>query len=183
MKRDPSHFSILTAKEQGALLKFVASQIVRTRANQQSMEKQLGRPLSATEFLWEMGKQWKVILHSWQTDHPSLDFYTPLPCVGERFITGDDPVLLVVENNNPIWIPRDEPQRRIASPQAVLNNPGTSFGVALSPYICVFLRVQGGGEALLPPQTIEPPLVRSFNDLIRRQCHFFTLARDKESLA
>lgn len=182
VKREQNHLSSVTGKELGALGRFVASQIVRTRANKQSMEEQVCRPLSTNEFLEEMGKQWKAILNSWLSKLPAFEFYTALPYVEECFITGDDPVLLIVEDDNPIWAPSDEPQRRIASPQVILNNPKTSLRVALSPYICVFLRGQGGAEAHFPPQTIEPSAVRSFNDLLRKQCHFFTLAGDEECL-
>lgn len=183
VKQEQKHLSSVTGKELGALGRFVASQIVRTRAHKQSMEEQLGRALSTNEFLTEMAKQMREIIGHWATSPPNFDFHTSLPYVKERFITGDDPVLLVEENHNPIWMPKDEPQRVVARVAELLNNPKTSFRVALSPYICVFLRMQGGGEAHLPPQTVEPQEVRWFNDRIREQCHFFALARDKESLA
>jgi len=182
VKREQDQLSTVTGKELGALGKFVASQTVRTLANRLCMEEQLCHALNSNEFLAEMGKQWTAILRSWQTDLPGFDFYTSLPHVRKYFITGDNPVLLIVENDNPIWTPTDEPQRAAASPVEILDNPKASFRVALSPYMCVYLHAHGGGEAHLPPQTMEPSGVRSFNDLIRKQCNLFILARDEESL-
>lgn len=183
VKRERIHLSSLTGKELGALGKFVAAQIVRTCANKQSMGEQMGRPLSTNEFLSEMTKQMKAITSHWTTDPPSFDFYSSLPGVEERFITGDDPVLLIRESDNPIWTPTHEPQLAITNLQELLTNPKVSFRVALSPYICVYLRAHGGGEARLPPQALEASEVRWFNNHIRRQCNLFTLARDEESLA
>jgi Protein of unknown function (DUF4238) len=181
-KRDQSRLTGMSGKELGALGKFVASQIVRTRANKQSMEEQLGRPLSTNEFLSEMAKQMKAIMERWRIDPPAFDFYTSQPYLEERFITGDSPVLVVQEFDNPIWTPSDNPHQAVASVTELLNNPKASFRVALSPYICVYLHAHGGGEAHLHPQTMDPADVRNFNDLMRKQCNLLTLARDEESL-
>ena len=163
--------------------KFVASQTVRTRANKQSMEEQVGRALSTNEFLAEMAKQMKAILGRWKTDPPRFDFYTSLPHVGERFITGDNPVVVIQERDNRVWTPTDSRHQAITGLEVLLDNPKASFRVAISPYVCVFLRARGGGEAHLRPRTMDPLEVRSFNAFIRGQCALFTLARDKESLA
>lgn len=182
VKREQNHLSSLTGKERGALGKFVASQTVRTRANKQSMEEQVGRALSTNEFLAKMAKQMKAIIGRWETDPPSFDSYTSLPCVGERFITGDNPVLVVQEHDNHLWTPTDNPQQAITGLQVLLNNPKGSFRVALSPYICVFLRPQGGGEVHLPPQAMGPFDVKHFNNLVHKQCNLFILARDEGSI-
>lgn len=183
VKREQNHLSSVTAKELRALGNFVAAQIVRTLANKLCMREQLGRELATNEFPSEMGKQMRDILRSWRANPPAFEFRTALPYVDERFITGDNPVLAVAENDNPIPMLVDEPKQAVATVLDLLNNPKVSFRVALSPYICVFLHAQGGEEVHLPPQTTEPSEVRSFNDLIRKQCRLFTLARDEESLA
>lgn len=183
VKREQNRLSSLTGRELGTLGKFVASQVVRTLANKLCIKYQLRRSVNPNEFLAEMDKQWTAILRSWLSNLPAFEFYTSLPYVEERFITGDNPVLVVRENDNPIWTPTDSPRQALASVAELLNDLKTSLRVALSPYICVFVRAEGGGEAHLPPQTVEPSAVRSFNDLVRKQCHFFALARDKESLA
>ncbi len=183
VKRDQNGLTGLPGKELGALGKFVASQTVRTLANKQCMEEQIGRGLNTNEFLTEMGKQMKAMMQRWKSDPPAFDFYTSLPYLKERFITGDNPVLVVQEFDNAIWTPTENPRQVVAAVEGLLDNPKTSFRVAVSPYICVYLRVNGGGEAHLPPQTMEASEVRSFNDLIRKQCHVFTLAKDKASLA
>lgn len=182
VKAERDQLSSITGTELGTLGRFVASQVVRTLANKLCMERQVGRPLNASEFSTEMVKQWKAILRSWLSKLPAFDFYTSLPYVEERFITGDNPVLVVVDNDNTIWVPRDEPHQRITSPQYLLSSPNTSFRVALSSYICVVLRVHGAGETRLPPQTMEPMQVRWFNARIREQCRLFVLARDETSL-
>jgi Protein of unknown function (DUF4238) len=183
IKKEQNQLLNLTGKELGALGIFVASQAVRTLANKQCMEEQVGRPLNTNEFLDQMGKQAKAIISSWGAAPPGFHFYTSLPYVGEHFITGDNPVVLeVTKIDNPASRPRDEPQLAITSIQEILNNPAVSFEVALSPCVCVFLRGGGGGEAHLRPRTMEPSELRRFNAFIREQCKLFTLARDKESL-
>jgi len=89
----------------------------------------------------------------------------------------------IPQGRDPSFDQLEKPQQAITNLQELLNNPKVSFRVALSPYICVSLRAQGGGEAHLPPQTMEASGVRSFNELIRKQCNLFTLAKDEESLA
>ncbi len=182
VKKEQNGPASVSGTELGALAKFLASQVVRTLANRQCMEEQVGRKLNASDFLAEVGKQMREILRSWERDLPAFDFCTSLPYVEERFITGDDPVVVVRDDDNPIWRPTDSPQRAIAGIRTLLSDPKVSFRVALSPYVCVFLRPYGGGEAILPPRTMEPSQVRWFNDRIRGQCKLFTLARDPECL-
>lgn len=183
VKREEDQLSSLTGKELGALLAFVTSQLTRTLANKLCMEKQVGRPLDTNTFQTEMIKQMRLIRDSWSASLPNFEFHTCLPYVGEHFITGDDPILVVLENDNRLWAPADDPQLRIASPQELLSNPKVSFRVALSPHICVFLPAQGTGNAYLPPRTIDPSGVRWFNARISDQCKLFTLARDEASIA
>ena len=64
----------------------------------------------------------------------------------------------------------------------ILGDPKSEFQLALSPYIVVSVGLHGPGSPIVPPQSIDPVQVRAFNDMIRRQCSIFTLARDKESL-
>lgn len=182
VKQEQNHFSELTGKEQGALYNFVASQLVRTCANKRVMEEQVGRILSTNEFLTEMARQMLDIVRLWKIDPPRLDFYTTLPYVEEHFITGDNPVLVVQKHDNNLWAPTGNPKQEIEKVKKLLTDPMASLRVALSPYICVFLDCQGGGDAQLPPHTMEPSTVRGFNSLIHRQCELFTLARDEESL-
>jgi len=183
VKREQNHLLSMTGKELGVLGNFVAAQIVRVPANKLCMREQVGRELATNEFTSEMGKQMRDIVRSWTANPPAFEFRTVLPYVEERFITGDNPVLVVVENDNPTPMPMDEPYQAVASVLDLLNDATVTFRVALSPYICVFLHAQGDGESQLPPQTMEPSEVRSFNEFIRKPCRLFTLARDEESLA
>jgi len=183
VKREQNRLASVTAAERSALGKFVASQVTRTLANKKCMEEQVGRSLDANAFLAEIGGQIKAILSGWTAQPPSFDFYSCLPYVEERFITGDDPIVLEVPKDNPVWTPSDQARLAITPLQEILGNPNASFTVALSPYICASLRARGGGEAHLPPETKELSWVRSFNSRIREQCGLFTLARDEECLA
>lgn len=182
VNREQNRLSSATSAELGALGKFVASQVARTLANKKCMEEQVGRSLDANAFLAEMRKQIKAILSDWAAQPPSFDFYSCLPYVEERFITGDDPIVLEVPKDNPVWTPSDEARLAITPLQEILSSPNASFTVALSPYICASLHPRGGGEAHLPPETKEPSWVISFNSRIREQCGLFTLARDEECL-
>jgi hypothetical protein len=183
VKNEQNGLSNITGAELGALGIFVACQAVRTLAHKQCMEEQAGGPIDGNTFVSVMAKQMWVILHSWKANPPTFRFYTPLPHLGEQFITGDHPVMVIQVNDNPIWVPTDTPNLGITDLTQILNSPNHGFLLSLSPYVCTFLQGQGNGEAHLPPQTLEPSDVRSFNKLIRGQSTIFILARDKESLA
>lgn len=183
VKREQNRLSNLTVREQKALLSFVASQAVRIPANKGCMEEQSGHQLRTNEFLFEMGKQLRAIIGSWIGDPPSFEFYTSLPFVEDRFITGDDPVVLEIAKENSVWTPTDNARIAVSPIQEILEARGALFTVALSPYVCVSLRPHQGGETTLPPRTMEPSAVRRFNAKIRGQCQLFTLARDEASLA
>lgn len=174
--------STISAQELGALARFVASQAVRTLAHKQCIAEQAGRAVDNNTFVGVVLRQIRAIVNSWRDTLPKFDFYTPLPRVGDRYITRDHPVLVMVHNDGPIWLPQDASHQRITNLLEILANPRQEFTVSLSPYVLVSIHGPGDGKPQLPPQTVDPRQVRFFNDLISAQCKFFTLARDRESL-
>lgn len=182
VKGEQNKLSAISTQEVGALARFVASQAVRTLAHKQCIIEQAGHPVDTNTFVRVSIRQIWTILSKWIDSSPAIHFYTSLPQVGDRYITGDHPVLTVVVNESLIWSPRDEPRLGITNLEEILANPRHQFMVSLSPYVCASIRCPGDGNLHLPPKPVDPRSVRLFNDLVRRQCKLFTLARDEESL-
>lgn len=173
----------VSQKELSGLAMFVACLAVRTLAHKHCVEEQAGSTVASGTFVTVMIKMIWTIMDHWRRNPPQFDFYTPLPYIGEQFITGDHPVVVVNLIDNPIWVPTDTPKRVITRVGDLLLNPKHGLQVSLSPYIMVSLQGHTSGQPGLPPRTIEPREVRFFNDRVRGQSSIFTLARDKESLA
>jgi hypothetical protein len=177
IKEENNKFSEISGNESGILARFVASQAVRTLAH-----KQARGPVDSNTFVRVMGKKTITLLDSWIKHPPQFHFYTSLPHVADRFITGDHPVLVIVEHDNPIWLPTSEPKLNITNLGDILKSPKHGFLISLSPYVCLSIHGTGDREPHLPPQTVDPQFVRFLNDRIRGQSKVFVLARDVESL-
>ncbi|MGA2431479.1 MAG: DUF4238 domain-containing protein [Candidatus Acidiferrum sp.] len=182
IRNESDKFSNITGEELGVLVRFVACQVVRTLAHKHCIEEQAGRPIDTDTFVRIMGRKISTLMNAWSKNPPKCRFYTPLPYVGEHFITGDNPVLAIQVNDNPVWLPTDTPKLGIIDLEEILANPEHGFLLSLSPYICVSFQGQGGWDPDLPPRTVEPGYVSFFNGLVRSQSRFFTLAREKQSL-
>jgi Protein of unknown function (DUF4238) len=182
IKNEREKFSDITAAEQAALLKFVASQAVRTLGHRHCVDIQAGWPVDGNTFLRVMMRQMWTMADIWLKNPPKLRFFTTLPYIGERFISGDHPVVVIHVRDNPVWVPTDDPKAEITQLSDLLTTPNCGFWVPLSPYICVSVQPQDGVKTFLPPEPLEPPQVRMFNQLLRGQSRHFILARDKESL-
>jgi uncharacterized protein DUF4238 len=174
--------SAISTAELTILAKFVASQAVRTLAHKMCIEEQAKGPVVNNVFLEVMNRKMFTILEWWVKNLPSFHFFTSLPHVGEHFISGDNPVVLLAIKNDPIWMPPSPPETSITDLVQLLKHPNYGFWVSLSPYICFCIQSNGSGESRLPPEVMEPQKVRLFNKLVRNQSKIFTLARDKESL-
>jgi Protein of unknown function (DUF4238) len=183
IKRERNKFSEITGDELAALARFIASQTVRTLAHEQCIREQAGGPVDKRTFNRVMLRKMRTIINTWVENFPAFHFYTPLPYVGEQFITGDHPVLVIQMKQNPIWVPTDTPILQITALEQILQNPSHAFWISLSPYVCASIQGHSGGKPHLPPKTMEPPTVRQFNEFVRGQCKIFTVARDRESLA
>lgn len=179
---EQSNLSRISGAEAGALARFVASQAVRTLAHKQCVEEQAGGRVDSNAFVQVVLGQMSAIVNQWLSSAPTFHFYTPLPYVEERFITGDHPVLVMHSHDNPIWVTTDAPQPRIVSLVEILGSQRYAFVVSLSPYVCVSIQGQGDGACHLPPETLGPRDVRAFNGHVRGQSELFALARDRESL-
>jgi len=182
IKRDREKFGNITGEEQGALLLFVAAQAVRTMAHKRCVDTQAGQPVDRNTFLRVMLRQMWTISDLWLKHPAKLRFFTTLPYIGEHFIAGDHPVLVIQVRDNPVWVPIDDPKAQITQLQDILSGPNYGFWLPLSPYICVSVQPQDGVKTFLPPEPMEPPQVRMLNKLLRDQSKEFVLARDKESL-
>ena len=129
-----------------------------------------------------MVRKMKMLLDYWTKNLPTIRFFTPLPNIGETFITGDHPVVVQLINENLIWEPTSRPVQGITNLTRFSNIPKHLFMLALSPYVCACV-VRGEPEKVhLPPKTVDLKDVREFNNWIRQQCNIFTLARDRSSL-
>lgn len=182
IKNERNRFSEISGAEEGTICSFVASQAVRTLAHKQCVEEQTGGPVDANTFARVMGRQMWAIVDFWRKNLPAVCFYTSLPYVGEHFITGDSPVLVAQMNDNLIWEPVASSDLRTTDLPDILNSARYGFSISLSPYVYVCIGGRDSGEARLPPVSLDPQRVRSFNDLIRGQSSRFVLARDRESL-
>ena len=183
IKEEADKFSRMSGDEAGVLLKFVASQAVRTLGHKATMSEQAnGAPIDANTFVRVMVRKMKMLVDSWTKNLPTIRFFTPLPNIGETYITGDHPVVILLINDNEIWKPISEPVQGITNLADILQHPKYVFMVALSPYVCASIVRGEPGRVYLPPKTVDLKDVRDFNDLIRNQCRTFTLARDRNSL-
>jgi hypothetical protein len=182
IKNERNEFSEISENELGVLARFMASQIVRTMGHKQTIEEQAGFPVDKGTFLRVMLRKLWALMDDWIRNRPQFYFYTSLPHVGDRFITGDNPVLILQINDNKIWTPTDEPRLQITDLANILQHPNHQFWMPLSPYVCVSVRGHWQELPNLPPRTMDPQEVRLFNSQVRGQCKLFTIARDKESL-
>jgi Protein of unknown function (DUF4238) len=181
IKADQNRFR-MSPDEVGILTKFVASQAVRTLGHKETIEEQSGTKVDTNTFVRVMSRKMLMLLNAWIDNPPTFRFHTSLPGIGNRFITGDHPIVVVVPHNNEIVTPTENPELRITDLDEILQRPKYSFRVSLSPYIAVSIQKDGGTGQVFAPQEIDPTDVRRFNDLVRRQCRAFTLARDRDSL-
>jgi hypothetical protein len=183
IKEEAKQFSQMSGDEAGVLKRFVASQAVRTLGHKATMSEQAkGAPIDANTFVRVMIRKIKALLNYWNQNLPAIRFFTPLPNIGETYITGDHPVVVLLINDDQIWEPISRPVQGITNLTDILQHPKHAFMVALSPYICASIVRGEPGQVHLPPKTVDLKDVREFNNLIRNQCKIFTLARDRSSL-
>jgi len=183
IKNERNEFSAISGNELGILSRFIAAQIVRTLGHKRAIDEQAGVAVDKNTFLRVMLRKMWILMRDWSTRQRQYYFHTSLPHVGDRFITGDSPVLILQVNDNRIWMAHDEPSLQITDLAKILEHPNHQFWMPLSPYVCVCLRGQWTEPPRLPPTTMDPAEIRMFNSHIRGQCELFTLARDKDSLA
>jgi hypothetical protein len=183
IKEEADKFSRMSGDEAGVLIRFVASQAVRTLGHKSTMSEQAnGAPIDARTFVRVMVRKMTALLDYWTDNLPTIRFFTPLPNIGEMYITGDHPVAVFLINDNQIWESISRPVQGITNLTDILQHPKHAFMVALSPYVCASIVRGEEGKVHLPPETVDLKDVRWFNDLIRNQCKIFTLARDRDSL-
>jgi hypothetical protein len=183
IKEEQNRFASITGEEWSALCAFVAVQAVRTPAHKRCIEEQAGTSVNTNTFVTVISRQALAIMEEWNKNLRGLHFYTSLPHVGEQFITGDSPVVVIQMKDNPIWVPTSFPELKTSDLAQILRNPNHEFWLSLSPYVCVSVRGPSSGEPHLPPETVDPQFVRFLNGRVRAQSGIFWLARDQASLA
>jgi hypothetical protein len=182
LKHERDEFGSLTSEEQGVLLRFVAAQAVRTLGHKHCLDIQAGQPVDRNTFLSVMLRQMWTIGDVWRKNLPRVRFFTMLPYVGEFFVSGDHPVLVIQVRDNSVWVPTDEPKQCITQLNDILTSPDWGFLLPLTPYTCVWVEPRGGVGPYSTLERLEPPQVRHLNALLRAQSKLFLLARDRESL-
>lgn len=182
IKVEHNKFVQMSVDEVGVLTRFVASQAVRTLGHKEAIEEQAGSEVDTNTFVRVMSRKMLMLLDAWINNPPTFRFYTSLPSIGVHFITGDHPIVVILPHDNKIWTPTENPELRITNLAEILQRPKYAFMVSLSPYVAVSIQSSGTGQVHLPPQEIDPMDVKRFNDLVRRQCRVFTLARERDSL-
>jgi hypothetical protein len=182
VKNEREEFENINTPEQAALLKFAASQAVRTLAHRRCIDTQAGQEVDQNTFIRVMFRQIYTMADTWGKNPPKLRFFTTLPLISDYFISGDHPVYVIHLNDNVVWTPTAEPKRQITQLSDLLNMPNVGFWLHLSPYIAVSVQPRDSAQTFLPPESIEPRQVRAMNELVRGQSNEFILARDKESL-
>ncbi len=183
IRDEADQFKQMSGDEAGVLMRFVASQAVRTLGHKATMSEQAnGALIDAETFVRVMVRKMKMLLDFWTQNLPTIRFFTPLPNIGETFITGDHPVVVILVNDNQIWEPISRPVQGITNLTDILQHPKHAFMVALSPYVLASV-VRGELENIyLPPKTLALKDVREFNKMMGTQCNIFTLARDRSPL-
>ena len=182
IKKEADKFSGVSGDEIASLSRFVACQTVRTLALEQCIQEQAGGPVDRNTVNAVIIRKMKTMTDAWIEKFPTFRFHTPLPLIGDHFITGDHPVMIIQSKQNEIWLPVDMPSLQNSDLSQLLQNPSYGFWISLSPYICASIQGYSGNEPRLPPETMDLRYVRQFNEYIRGQCKIFTLARDRESL-
>ncbi|MGA9737828.1 MAG: hypothetical protein WBQ35_17740 [Candidatus Sulfotelmatobacter sp.] len=76
-----------------------------------------------------MIRKMQMLLANWAKNLPTIQFYTPLPSIGEMYITGDHPVVVVLFNDNPVWEPIARPTQGIKDLVDILQHPKHAFMV------------------------------------------------------
>jgi hypothetical protein len=84
---------VLEPHEVPVLLKFVATQVVRTQAHLECINVQAGIRVPQGLFINAMHRKLKLIVDRWMRHTPDVILWTPLPYVNTQFIRGDNPVL------------------------------------------------------------------------------------------
>jgi hypothetical protein len=90
--REDQHKAKITGADLAYVAQFVATQIVRTVAHKECIDEQAGTSVERDARLFIMLRQALTLVDEWSKDLPSFHFYTALPGLTHRFITGDDPI-------------------------------------------------------------------------------------------
>jgi hypothetical protein len=173
----------LSGTDLGYLVRFVATQVVRTMAHKECVDEQAGQSVDRDTYLRVMCRQALTIINEWLENLPTFQFLTPLPLVTHQFIAGDNPVLVFTSSTSSIsGPPTASPVKGITNLSDILRNPNSQFVITLTPYMAVMVGQQRPHTPQVQVSSLDITATLRLNSLIRNQCSLFTLARDKESL-
>jgi hypothetical protein len=142
-----------------AVLRFVVTQLVRTEAHRRCINVQAGIKVSQDTFIHNMHRKMHMISDQWIAQTPEITLWTPLPCLGVKFITGDNPVVCFTNagDTSPVQtlVP---PEPKIISLSVSLASSHNGFIVPLTPYLCLTIlnSVKRDSVKLRPPVFAEP---------------------------
>lgn len=156
------------------LLKFVASQIVRSKAHFLCINEQAGTTVPPWIFLDNMLRKMEKLTTRWVTKAPDLRLWTALPDGAVQFITGDNPVICFADSSPSIIKPYTS--HSIISIDDLIETPHSGFIVPLSPYIGLTVHNGGQGNMTRTPDLAPPSSVRHLNHCIYLQCVQFVAA-------
>jgi Protein of unknown function (DUF4238) len=179
------HEFILEPHEVPVLLRFVATQIVRTQAHRECIDQQAGISVPQEVFIHNMHRKMKLIADRWLKHTPDVLLWTPLPHLRTQFITGDNPVVSFSHADNESIVQSFMPPTpRIIDLSVTLESPHNGFIVPLSPYVCLTVINSGERDSirLRPAQCTDPLVIRDFNRMIYNQCVTFVAAQDPEHI-
>jgi hypothetical protein len=98
--KEKNEFVFKDKEEAFSLLKFVATQVVRTLAHRRCIDQQAGMKVLQDVFIHNMHRKLHLISDRWIRHTPDVILWTPLPYLGCQFITGDNPVLCFTRDPN-----------------------------------------------------------------------------------
>jgi len=177
---------VLQPNDVATLLKFVATQVVRTQAHLHCINQQAGMKVPPEIFHHNIHRKMKMIADKWLRQTPDVILWTPLPRLRSHFITGDNPVLCFSHDKNAPSVQRPvPPMPKIIDLSVSLESSHNGFMVALSPYICLTVINSAKRDliTLRPAQCTDANKVKEFNRMIYNQCVQFVAAQDSEHLS
>jgi hypothetical protein len=167
----------LTTNEIMEVFKFVALQKLRTPAQKLAQEDQVKRTLNV-----ENGEVPKLFIQSMVRMTPKLaeQFIKLNVCLqvaplGYSYITGDDPVVIIEENNNEYL---DEP-KPVFSHVDILSRPNTRCFMPLSSKVCFFAEGRGHYRGYTDDSCLN---VNRINRIVAFQSQRFLYADDRHAL-
>ncbi len=167
----------LTTDEIFAIFKFVALQKVRTPGQKLAQEEHVKRTLKVENgevpnlFIRSMARMASVLAPQFI----DLNVCLQVAPLGYSYITGDDPVVIIQENNE-TYFPEPQP---LFSPVNILSQPNTRCFMPLTPKVCFFAEGSGHFRGYTNDSCLN---VNRINRMVAFQSQRFVYADDRNAL-